>query len=793
MKFSESWLREWVNPAIDTDELVSRLTMAGLEVDAVEPAADTFSGVVVGEILSAEPHPDADKLRVCQVMGAEEGVLQVVCGAPNARPGIKIPFATIGALLPGDFKIKKAKLRGVESFGMLCAEKELGVSDNDEGLWELPASAPVGQDLRQYLQLDDNLIEVDLTPNRGDCLSIKGLAREVGVLCQADVCAPEITAVQPVRDDTFPVSLRAGDACPRYVGRVIRNINLNVETPLWMVEKLRRSGTRSIDPVVDVTNYVLLELGQPMHAFDLAALSGGIQVRWANAGEKLTLLDGTEQKLRDDTLVIADDSKALAMAGIMGGEGSGVTETTTDIFLESAFFNPLAIAGRARNYGLHTDSSHRFERGVDTDLCKQAIERATRLLLDIVGGEPGPVICEELVSSLPEKKTVTLAKVRLSQQLAIALDSKIVTDIFQRLGLELQSEDSDSWQVGVPSWRFDIAIAQDLVEEVARIYGYNNLPTTTLTAPLAIEPAAERRLTLSRLKSLLIDRGFNEAITYSFVDPKVMSVLDPNGGFVEVANPISSDMAVMRTNLWAGLIGTLKHNLSRQQNRASLFETGLRFEAAPEGLKQSSVIAGLIYGDKEDESWSQTKGKVDFYDLKGHVEALMAITDSADEFRFEPSENPALHPGQCAALYRGDTQVGYLGRIHPSVQKQLDLDQPVYLFECLSAELLRARIPASSAVSRFPGVRRDIAIIVDKEVQASQVLVAVNDAAGPLLVDLKIFDVYEGKGIDTNRKSLALGLTYQEQSRTLSESEVTASVEAVVKRLESDYQATLRG
>lgn len=792
MKFSESWLREWVNPSLTTDELVSKLTMAGLEVDSVEPAAQFFSGVVIGEILSVEQHPDADKLRVCQVMGAGQDPVQVVCGAPNARTGIKVPFATIGAILPGDFKIRQARLRGVDSFGMLCAEKELGVSDADDGLWELPADAPVGQDIREYMTLNDSLIEVDLTPNRGDCLSINGLAREVGVICKVDVTTPAIEPVPPAVADSFPVKLLAGTACPRYVGRVIRNINLQAESPAWLVEKLRRSGIRSIDAVVDVTNYVLLELGQPMHAFDLDRLAGGISVRLANPGETLHLLDGSEPTLDGDTLVIADDRSALAIAGIMGGKASGVDSGTRNIFLESAFFDPLAIAGRARKYGLHTDSSHRFERGVDPQLCLVAMDRATALLLQIAGGQAGPVICEELPGHLPPAKTVVLSKGKLVQQLAMEMDNAVVTDIFQRLGLKVVAQDLDTWNVQVPSWRFDISIGMDLVEEVARIFGYNNLPTTTLAAPLEISPARETRISLSQHKSLLVNRGFNEVITYSFVDPKLMAILDPDATFVGVTNPISSDMSVMRTSLWAGLIDTLRRNLSRQKTRACLFETGLCF-AGGESLVQEAMIAGLVYGDRQEESWNREKGRVDFYDIKGHVETLVNLTSAAGEFHYKPGQHPALHPGQCAALYRNDRLVGHLGRIHPSVQKQLDLDQPVFLFELKSSILLDAILPVSKPVSRYPEVRRDIAVVVDKAVSAGAIVHAATHAAGPLLKDLKIFDVYEGKGIENNRKSIALGLTYQDHSRTLNENEVTASVDAVVESLKANCQATLRG
>ncbi|MFA5494940.1 MAG: phenylalanine--tRNA ligase subunit beta, partial [Porticoccaceae bacterium] len=577
MKFSESWLREWVNPPVDSAELVSRLTMAGLEVDSVEPLAPPFDGVVVGEIVAIAPHPDADKLRVCQVAGGVDGPVQVVCGAPNARLGLKVAFATLGAVLPGDFKIRRAKLRGVESFGMLCAEKELGVSEADEGLWELPADAPVGAELRQYLGLDDNLIEVDLTPNRGDCLSINGLAREVGVLCEVEVSPPPVAPVAATIADTFPVSLEADGHCPRYVGRVIRAVDITRPSPGWLVDKLVRSGVRTIDPVVDVTNYVLLELGQPMHAFDLARLRGGIRVRPSAAGESLTLLDDSQRTLNAGTLLICDDSGPVAMAGVMGGAGTAVSASTSTIFLESAFFDPMAVVGQARQYGLHTDSSHRFERGVDPALCIVAMERATALLLAIVGGEPGPLVVTELSDHLPAPKTVTLRRERLDQQLACVLDDATVEGIFARLGCEVREAGRSGWTVAVPSWRFDITIEADLVEELARVYGYNNLPTRVLASPLAIAPRDEARLALPRLRHELVARGFREAITYSFVDPRIQQLLDPENPAVAVANPISSDMAVMRTSLWSGLIPALQHNLNRQQSRVFLFETGLRF------------------------------------------------------------------------------------------------------------------------------------------------------------------------------------------------------------------------
>lgn len=794
MKFSESWLREWVNPPVDTAELVSRLTMAGLEVDAVAPVAPPFDGVVVGEIVAIERHPDADKLRVCQVAGGSEGPVQVVCGAPNAALGLKAPFATIGATLPGDFRIRRAKLRGVESFGMLCAEKELGVSEADEGLWELPADAPTGADLRDYLGLDDTVIEVDLTPNRGDCLSIKGLAREVGVLCNAAVSTPAMRPVAATVDVTFPVRLDAGNRCPRYVGRVIRNVDGSRPSPRWLVDKLLRSGVRSIDPIVDVTNFILLEQGQPLHAFDLDKLQGGIEVRTSRAGEQITLLDDSSRTLSDGTLLICDGSGPIALAGIMGGASTAVSSTTRDIFLESAFFDPMAIVGQARQYGLHTDASHRFERGVDPQLCLEAIERATALLLDIVGGEPGPVVATELADQLPQPATVTLRRAKLHQQLACQLDDSVVTGIFERLGLALQQQDNAGWTVAVPSWRFDIAIEEDLVEEVARVHGYDNLPSRVLDAPLAIAPRAESRLSLSRLRHELTARGFREAITYSFVDPEVQQALEPDAAPVPVTNPISSDMAVMRTTLWAGLLPVLARNLNRQQNRVYLFETGLRFVRDQSGnLQQEPMLAGLIQGERQAESWTAGKDKVDFYDLKGHVEALLALGGDARSYRFERGSHPALHPGQSADLLRDGALVGHLGRLHPAVQKTLDLDHPVYLFELRQAPLTRAAVPHFQEISRYPGVRRDIAVIVDENISADTLLAAAGKAAGPLLKSLRIFDVYQGKGVESTRKSVAMALTFQDESRTLNEAEISAAMEAVLAALVDNFNATLRG
>lgn len=791
MKISESWLREWVNPAIGTDELVAQLTMAGLEVDAVESVAGDFTGVIVGEIVGCEQHPDADKLRVCQVAGLPDGLSQVVCGAANARVGIKVPFAIIGAQLPGDFQIKKAKLRGVESFGMLCGQTELKAGDDDTGLWELAPDAPVGVNLREYLNLDDKLIEVDLTPNRSDCLSVKGVAREVGVLNRAPVTAPATPAVAASIADSFPVHLEAGFACSRYVGRVIRNIDITRPSPAWLQDKLVRSGLRSIDAVVDVTNYVLLELGQPMHAFDLSRLSGGIHVRLAQQGESIQLLDGQEIKLNTDTMVIADQQKALAVAGIMGGKESAVSEATRDIFLESAFFNPLAIAGRARSYGLHTDSSHRFERGVDYNLQLDAIERATALLLEIVGGEAGPVV-HVANEHLPQERQVSLRKARIVGGLSLEMADDEVVDILARLGLTLLSQNAEGWVFAVPSYRFDISIEADLLEELARVYGYNRLPTRSLAAPLDIEPHPEAKMGLPALRNQLIARGYQEAITYSFIEPKLSALFDPEVSPVVLRNPISADMAAMRTSLMPGLVSVLRNNLNRQQNRVRLFESGLRFVPSADGLKQEAMLAGLIYGSRAPESWSNAAELVDFFDLKGDLESLLALTGDEAAFTVKPGNHSALHPGQTAAIYRDGEWQGVVGALHPSLQQQLDIPQSVYLFEVRLSSLLKARIPAFTSLSKFPEVRRDLALLVDRDLAADKLLAAVKEQAGEHLIDLKVFDVYMGKGIDPHRKSVAMGLTFQHPSRTLNEDEINASIDSIVQYLGANFSATLR-
>jgi phenylalanyl-tRNA synthetase beta chain len=796
MKFSESWLRQYVNPSLSTEELVAQITMAGLEVDGVESASPEITGVIVGEIIAVEQHPDADKLRVCQVSGNGDAQTQVVCGASNARVGIKVPFATVGANLPEGFKIKKAKLRGVESMGMLCGQTELALGDDDSGLWELPADATVGQNLLDYLDLNDNIIEVDLTPNRADCLSIRGLAREVGVLNCEPVKQLDIVAVKASIKDSLTAVIEAPKACGRYVGRIVRGVDLTRPTPLWMQERLRRSGIRTLGPAVDVTNYVLLELGQPMHAFDLSKLDGAIVVRMGQ-NETLELLDDSKVKVAEDTLVIADQSQTLAMAGIMGGAASAVSDSTTDIFFESAWFDPIAIAGKARNYGKHTDSSHRFERGVDSELQVNAIERATALMLEICGGEAGPVTVAEATDHLPKPASIQLRDKHLAQQLGVTIPADEVDGMLTRLGLTQEQRDTNSGTWQSPSWRFDLAIEQDLVEEVARVYGYNNLPVTTPAMAVEIKPSNEDVKPLSYFRDRLVSLGYQEAITYSFVDPEMMQIFDPQRQAVKVSNPISQDLSVMRTSLWPGLVSSAIHNLNRQQPRVRLFEVGQCFiptdnKDAVAGLEQNLALGGLICGSRAPTGWCADKDAVDFYDLKGDLEAILSDNQSIDKLVFRAASHPALHPGQSAEILSNDQQVGWIGRLHPAVEGKLEISKPIYVFHVDVGMINEFDSIKAQEVSKFPEVRRDLAFMVSVDVPAQQLIDEARAAAGKSLSDLKLFDVYHGKDVETKGKSIALGLTFQHSSRTLTDEEINKSIEKVVSQLNQVLGAELR-
>ncbi|WJG27393.1 phenylalanine--tRNA ligase subunit beta [Vibrio furnissii] len=794
MKFSESWLREWVNPAVTTDELTHQITMAGLEVDDVLPVAGTFTGVKVGHVVECGQHPDADKLRVTKVDVGEEELLDIVCGAPNCRQGLKVAVATVGAVLPGDFKIKKAKLRGQPSHGMLCSFSELGIDVESNGIMELAEDAVIGTDFREFLALNDVTIDVDLTSNRADCFSLRGMAREVGVLNRADVAEPAVSPVAPTIDANISIEVKAPAACPRYLGRIVKNVNVQAQTPLWMQEKLRRCGIRSIDPIVDITNYVMLEQGQPMHAFDLAKIEGGIVVRLAEQGEKLTLLDGNEAELNADTLIIADHNKALAIAGIFGGEHSGVSTETKDVLLECAFFAPDHIRGRARSYGLHTDSSMRYERGVDYALQHAAMERATQLLVDICGGDVAPVVAAESDADLPKPNTVALRRTKLDNLLGHHIADADVVEILQRLGMSVETT-AEGWTATAPTWRFDIAIEQDLVEEVGRIYGYDNIPNQAPAAALNMNLHKEANLPLKRVRDLLVDRGYHEAITYSFVEPEQQKLIVPDVEPLILPNPISADMSAMRLSLIQGLLNTVVHNQKRQQPRVRLFEQGLRFipdQAAENGMRQEPMLAGVISGTRGEEHWNLETATVDFFDLKGDVEAILELTANGKAYSFAAAKHPALHPGQSAAIVLDGKTIGVIGTVHPELERKFGLNGRTIVFEIEWSAINTKVIPEAVALSKFPSNRRDIAVVVDDAVASGDIVKACLAQGGEFLKDAKLFDVYVGKGVEDGKKSLAIALTLQSAERTLEDADIAGAVEAIVAHVSAKFGATLR-
>lgn len=793
MRISERWLREWVSTALSTDELVSTLTLAGIEA-GIATRLVTLPRVVAGSIVHAEPHPQADRLQVCQVDVGTKTPHTIVCGAPNARAGLIVPAALPDARLPDGRTITEASVRGVRSQGMLCSAAELGLSESSEGLLILDASARPGTPIDQLLTLPDAILEIELTPNRGDCLSIAGLARELAALTRARVRTPKMASVPAKGKRKMPVTLRNKAACPRYVGRMVTGIKTDARTPGWMEERLRRGGVRCIHPVVDITNYVMLELGQPMHAFDLGRLDGGIVVRTAAPAERLRLLDGRELELQGDELVIADRTGPLALAGVMGGMGSAVNDATQDVFLESAYFRPETIAAGARRYGLHTESSHRFERGVDPQLQRKAIERASQLLREIAGGEFGPIAEAASRPHLPKRVPIALRSARIGRILGADLTPAVVQTALARLGMKV-ARARDGWRVTPPSYRFDIKEEIDLIEEVARIYGYARLPTALPVATLGEHQnrrtASEQHVPVVRIRSLLVDRGYQEIISYSFVDPALQAVLDPGRVAPALANPIASNMAVMRTNLWPGLVQALRHNLHRQQDRVRMFELGARFHSNADGITEEAAIAGAITGSVLAEQWGAPVRGVDFFDVKGDVEALFALGSRAD-IRFLSARHPALHPGRTAEVREGDRHLGWVGELHPELAGQLDIRQPVYLFELLFAPIEQAKAVHFAEISRFPAIRRDLALVVEEGVPAAAILDTVRTSAGELLADLHLFDEYRGEGIDSGRKSLALALTLQDSSRTLNEEVVEAVLSRVVAALRAGFGAKLR-
>jgi len=791
MKISEQWLRTWVNPSISTEEMVEQLTMAGLEVDGTEPAAGEFTDVVVARVESVEKHPDADKLSVCQVADGNES-LQIVCGASNVRAGLSVALARVGAVLPAKdnetFKIKPAKLRGVASAGMLCSEKELGLAEQSDGIMELPADATVGTSLQDYLELDDTIIDIDLTPNRGDCLSVAGIARDLGTLNRCNVTEELHDPYTQTIKDTFKVSIDAAEACSHYAGRVFHGVDVSAPTPVWMIERLRRSGIRSLGAVVDITNYVMIELGQPMHAFDLERLDGRINVRYAQDAEEITLLDGKSIELDSDTLVIADNSRPLALAGIMGGENSGVNDQTSSLFLESAYFAQEVIAGKARGYGLHTDSSHRFERGVDPQLQVLAIDRATELILEICGGEVGPVTEVTTKAHPQDRQPIDLRYERIKHVLGIELEQDEIIDILTRLGMEVKSF-KGHWMVKPPSFRFDIEIEADLLEELVRIHGYNNIPRTQPKYLAEMQSMPESQQPLTRLRRSLVNRGYFEAITYSFVDPKWQAVLDPDNQAVSLANPLSSEMSVMRTTIWPGLLQAVRHNLNRQQTRVRLFETGQVFLQGETELAQIDRISGAICGSINDEQWAENSREVDFYDLKADVESLFGA-EADIEFRAET--HPALHPGQSAAVFCKGKVIGWMGALHPQAIARLELSSTVYIFELDLEAVRQSHLPSFRPLSKFPEVRRDLAILINEDISARLIEDCIRDSSSEILQEVRLFDIYTGKGVDKGLKSVAFGLILQDFSRTLTDEDIDSEIESVVNALNKNFAATLR-
>lgn len=791
MKISENWLRTWVNPAIDSDTLSDQLTMLGLEVDELVPAAKPFTGVVIGEVLTVVQHPDADRLRVTTVNISSSEPLQIVCGAPNVRVGMKVPVATIGAVLPGDFKIKKGKLRGVESQGMLCGASEIDLEDKIDGLLELPADAPVGTNIREYLNLDDHVIDISITPNRGDCFSIRGVAREIGVINQLPVTAPEIQEVAATIADQKQVVVTT-DGCPRYLGRVIKNVNTKAATPAWMEQALARSGIRQHSILVDITNYVLMELGQPLHAFDGGQVQGSVHVRQASANEKLVLLNEQEIELTEDVMVIADDVKALAIAGIMGGLSSSVTDETTEIFLESAFFAPLHIAGRARRYGLHTDASQRYERGVDFELPMIAMQRASQLIQTLAGGDFGPITVSEKTELLPKREAIELNQAQVDQLLGYQVPTAFITDALQRLGCAVTVTAEGEWTVVPPSHRYDMAIYQDLIEEVARIHGYDNIQISLPVIDVKLAKHQDQ-FELTQLRQTLVTLGYQEAISFSFADLKLEKQLNSQVNPLALANPISSDLAVMRSTLLSSLIPCVQYNINRQQSRVRFFELGLRFDyqnaKSIEDLKQIPTLAMIAVGSKQIESWHVKAQVMDFFDLKGEVEEILAA--GRVQVEYVRSDREWLHPGQSAEILVDGKSVGYLGRLHPSLENALDLST-TWIAELDQSAVLQTYVSNFTELSRFPSVRRDIALVISDKINVSEIQQLIEKTGGELLDSTWLFDVYTGQGVEQGKRSLAFALLWQHPSRTLEDAEIKSGMDHIIQVLEDTYQATLR-
>ncbi|WP_028388358.1 phenylalanine--tRNA ligase subunit beta [Legionella fairfieldensis] len=791
MKVSALWLREWVNPSLNEQQLAELLTMAGLEVDAVSPVAGDFSQVIVAEVLGTTPHPQADKLTLCEVDTGKGNPIKVVCGASNVRAGLKVALAQVGAQLPGDLLIKESMLRGELSQGMLCSVAELGLADVSDGIMELEEDAPVGTDLRSYLALNDQVLDIDLTPNRADCFSVSGIAREVAVLTQSSLKPLPNKANEPVIDEALTINIQASEACPQYSGRIIRGLNPEAHTPIWMIERLRRAGLRSIHPVVDVTNYVMLELGQPMHAFDLQRIKNNLTVRFAQPDETLKLLDGQTIGLNESVLVIADHEKVLAMAGVMGGEESAVQEGTTDIFLESAFFNPVTIAGVARNYGIVSDSSQRFERGVDPALQAVALERATTLLVDIAGGAVGPISLISEPSFLPPERSLLFNPEKVKQITGLTVAESTMIEMLQGLGMRVDKSNK-LWKVSVPSYRFDIHFDVDLVEEISRLYGYDKMKGDKQVAEIQAGTINPLEALATQVSHVFTARGYHETISYSFVDPELQQLLYPDRQAMQLLNPISSELAQMRTGMWPGLLASMIYNIHRQQTAIKFFEAGVIFDWQKGCLQEHSCIAGLLTGEQGALNWSEKTRKFDFYDLKGDLEALFS-TLHLSSIRFIPAEHSALHPGKSAAITLHDQHIGWCGVLHPRLADALDIQDEVMLFELRLNAFIEKSPVRYQPISKFPQIRRDLSLLVANEVTAAQIEALVRKVVNAdWLKAFDVFDLYTGETIPAGKKSLAVALTLQDDRRTLVDTEINAIIDAIIKKLKEEFAITLR-
>lgn len=792
MKISETWLREWANPPITTEELAAQLTMAGLEIDSVAPVAGRFNHVVVAKVRQTKPHPQADKLTICEVDSGAEKPLQIVCGASNVRAGLTVALALTGATLPNGMTIKETKLRGELSQGMLCSATELSIQDTSEGIMELPDDAPLGLDLREYMALDDTVFDIDLTPNRADCFSVLGVAREVATLNRCALREPKFESIKPAQDETITVHLDDASACPHYYGRCINNINPHAITPLWLSERLRRAGIRPIHPVVDVTNYVMLELGQPMHAFDRHKIGNTIHVRLSTNGETMTLLDEQTVSLQEKTLLIADENQPLAIAGIMGGAHSAVHADTTDIFLESAFFAPRQISGVARSYGLCTESSQRFERGVDPAIQKMALDYATELLIKIVGGHVGPIIS----AATPEKQqtdkiTLSFDPQQVQNLTGVVIPEKEMKTTLQNLGMLVIAEETP-WKVTTPSHRFDITLDVDLVEEIIRIYGYDKIFNQTMIAPIQIGIVNPLEQLNRKVSDLLSHRGYHEIISYSFVDPQIQLAIYPECNAMTLLNPLSTELSNMRVGLWPGLIAALVYNSNRQQSLIKIFETGVVFDTTTDPLTERRAIAGLITGENGGLNWSEPTRSFDFYDLKGDVQAIFDSLNT-HSIRFVPAIHPGLHPGQSAQIVLGEEPIGWIGTLHPRLTEELGLTEDVILFEFSLDKIPEPMVPQYQKISKFPSVRRDLSFLINQDVTASQIEQAIREiVTQDKLKSFDVFDVYVGPSIPTGKKSIAIALTLQDQSRTLVDEEVNTLMDAIIKKLNQDFAITLR-